>query len=325
MHAKKEGSPSGRLRNADQAAMLSSSSMGGVIELSGIPDENRTVRMMPPDSRAASALDDWVKDSESLLNVAGLDLSQVDLSGADLTMGLLTETILRRAKLVGTDLYRSHLEHAVLDEADLTGATLVKAAMDETSLRGANLQQTDLGSTELWAVDARGACFRAAKLDGASLMAVKLQGADLADVSLSETALKVVFDEHTVVTGLSGTIFGPALLESQDTQREISGSELEQWLNSRGASVRVLNPPPSTDITYYAKISEGYSRNSPQGVVRRRTENGVTYDEAFTRNLRWEPAEYLRLCELGHNEVERVEITETEVAHFIHVVTQENT
>lgn len=298
--------------------------MGGVIELSGTPDVNRTVRMMPPDPQAASALREWVRETNTLLDVSGLDLSQVDLSGADLAMGLLTQTVLRHAKLVGTDLYRAHLENAVLDEADLTGATLVKAVLDEASLRDTNLQQADLGSTELWAVDGRGACFRAAKLDGASLIAVKLQGADLSNASLSETSLKAVFDERTVVTGLSGTFFGPALLETQGVQREIAGPELEQWLNSRGASVRILNPAP-TDVTYYAKISEGYPRSHPQGVVRRRRVNGVAYDEAFTRNLRWEPTEYLRLYELGHNEVEHVEITEMEVSTFVEEVTRENT
>ncbi|MGW5866572.1 hypothetical protein ACWFRJ_30865 [Streptomyces sp. NPDC055239] len=47
-------------------------------------------------------------------------------------------------------------------------------------------------------------------------------------------------------------------------QREIAGPELEQWLNSRGAAVQVLNRS-SADITYYAKISDGYPRSSRAG------------------------------------------------------------
>ncbi|MFI6933131.1 hypothetical protein [Streptomyces sp. NPDC050287] len=71
------------------------------------------------------------------------------------------------------------------------------------------------------------------------------------------------------------------------------------------------------EITYYAKISDGYPRSNPRGIVRRRIDEGQTHDEAFTRNLRWEPTEYLRLYELGHNEVDHVEISAVEAARFI--------
>jgi uncharacterized protein YjbI with pentapeptide repeats len=247
--------------------------------------------------------------SDSLLDVSALDLSRADLSGADLAIALMTQTVLRSAKLVGTDLYRAHLEGAVLDEA---------------SLRGATLDEADLGCASLWAVDARSARFRAAKLDGASLVDVKLEGADLTDASVRETSLKAVLDEHTVVRGLSGTLFGPAVIDHAGVRPEISGLDLERWLNSRGGKVRVLDPR-SGDITYYAKFSEGYSRSNLQGIVRRRMVNGVAHDEAFTRNLRWEPTEYLRLHELGHNEVDHVEISEAEAVAFIEEVTRQNT
>lgn len=71
------------------------------------------------------------------------------------------------------------------------------------------------------------------------------------------------------------------------------------------------------EITYFAKIGEAYPRSSPRGIVRRRVDDDRTYDEAFTRNLRWEPTEYLRLYALGQNEIDPVEITEIEAAAFI--------
>ena len=279
---------------------------------------------MPPDAEAAAALQEWVEQADTLLDVSGLNVSQADLSGADLAMGLLTQANLRGAKLVGTELYRAHLEGAQLDGADLTGASLVKVELDEASLQGTILDGADLGSTDLWAVDARSARFRGAKLDGASLIDVRLEGADLTNASVLETSLKAVLDESTIVQGLSGTVFGPALINQAGVRQEINGQDLQQWLNSRGAKVRVLNPL-SEEITYYAKFSEGYSRSNPQGIVRRRVVDGVPHDEAFTRNLRWEPTEYLRLYELGHNDVDHVEISETEAASFIDEVTRENT
>ncbi|MEU2154057.1 hypothetical protein ABZ532_03345 [Streptomyces sp. NPDC019396] len=74
-------------------------------------------------------------------------------------------------------------------------------------------------------------------------------------------------------------------------------------------------------ITYYAKVSEGYPRHNPRGIVRRRVDESRTYGEAFTRRLRWEPTEYLKLYDLGHNEVDHVKITEIEAAAFIESVT----
>ncbi|WP_433397916.1 hypothetical protein [Streptomyces sp. CA-146814] len=71
------------------------------------------------------------------------------------------------------------------------------------------------------------------------------------------------------------------------------------------------------EMTYFAKISDGYPRHSPRGIVRRRVDDGRTHDESFTRNLRWEPTEYLRLYDLGHNEIDHVRITEIEAAAFI--------
>lgn len=76
------------------------------------------------------------------------------------------------------------------------------------------------------------------------------------------------------------------------------------------------------EMTYYAKISDGYPRHSPGGIIRRRVDDDRTYDEAFTRNLRWEPTEYLRLYDLGHNDIDHVRITEIEAAAFIEALTK---
>uniref|UniRef100_A0AAU2V202 Pentapeptide repeat-containing protein n=1 Tax=Streptomyces sp. NBC_00003 TaxID=2903608 RepID=A0AAU2V202_9ACTN len=253
-------------------------------------------------------------------DAAGLDLTAADLSGADFGGGMLAETVLRDAVLVGTDLYRCHREGAVLDGADLTGACLIKAVLDEASLRGAKLDRADLGSAELAGTDVRGGSLRGARLNAAALLGTLFQGADLTGASVKETSFSAVVDEHTVVQGLSGSVYGPMTVESGEQRREISGRELELWLNSRGADVRVIDPA-SREITYYAKIGDGYPRSSPRGIVRRRFLDGVAYDEAFTRNLRWEPTEYLRLYELGHNDVDHVEITEEEADAFVAAVT----
>ncbi|MER6912644.1 hypothetical protein ABT354_13330 [Streptomyces sp. NPDC000594] len=77
------------------------------------------------------------------------------------------------------------------------------------------------------------------------------------------------------------------------------------------------------EITYYAKTDADKPRSSPRGIVRRRVDDeDRTWDEAFTRNLRWEPTEYLRRHELGHNDTEPERIGEVEAAAFIESVTR---
>lgn len=73
----------------------------------------------------------------------------------------------------------------------------------------------------------------------------------------------------------------------------------QQW-DSAGAS----------SVTYYALVDEQNPRSDPLGVARRRVTDEGSFDEIFTRNLRWEPTEYFERYRLGHNDVDHVEITE---------------
>ncbi|MFE6159264.1 pentapeptide repeat-containing protein [Streptomyces sp. NPDC056486] len=288
----------------------------GVIELPGTWDARRAVRVLPPADEAADALRIWSGQEDTTLDLCGLDASGVDLTGVDVAMGLFIESRLEDAVLADTDLYRADLGYAVLDRADLSRSCLVKAVLDYASLQAAVLADTNLGSAELYKTDARGACLRGACLHGALLLDTRLEGADLTGASVQGTSFKVRLDERTLVAGLTGSVYGPAYVMDNGARRELAGRELERWLQQRGATVQVLNPAPNT-TTYYAKISEGYPRSHPQGIVRRSTADGLTSDHAFTRNLRWEPTEYLRLYELGHNDTDHVEISEAEAAAFI--------
>ncbi|MFF2247184.1 pentapeptide repeat-containing protein [Streptomyces sp. NPDC058142] len=235
--------------------------------VSATADARRRVRVAPADPEAAAVLRSWARQGDSLLDVTELDLSHTDLSGLDLAVGLLTGTVLRGARLVGTDLYRAHMEGAVLEGADLSRACLTKAILDEADLRGAVLVAASLGSAELYGVDARAASFRGARLNGASFLDARLEGADLTGASVRETSLKAVLDDRTRVEGLTGTVFGPARLEGSGPPHELAGPALEKWLNSRGAAVQVLGsrPAPRTDARTDARTdrASGNVRNRP--------------------------------------------------------------
>ncbi|MBQ6643163.1 MAG: hypothetical protein IJH84_19305 [Saccharopolyspora sp.] len=94
-------------------------------------------------------------------------------------------------------------------------------------------------------------------------------------------------------------------------------AEITEALDARSAAER-----RTAQVTYYAKIDELHPRSDPRGLVRRRILDGVTHDEAFTRQLDWEPTEYLKRYAIGHNEIDHVEITEQEADEFVQRMTR---
>ncbi|MCX5529230.1 hypothetical protein OG785_01400 [Streptomyces sp. NBC_00006] len=120
-----------------------------------------------------------------------------------------------------------------------------------------------------------------------------------------------------------------------DQAIDLNGVSLPRW----GLDTTIAAPPFPTvttatldaldfeakgRITYFAVVDEGFPRERPLGVMRRRAvgREPVTRDEAFGRNLRWEPTDYFDLYALGHNDTDHVEISEIEAAAFIDRVIQ---
>ncbi len=203
----------------------------------------RRVRSLPLDKKAAAVMAEWESSGADItLDATCLDLTGADFSRADFANGMLFDAVLRGVRFTGADLYRAHLEGSDLSRADLSDCWLAKAVLDEALLRGANLEGANLGSAELYQVDATDANFRNCRLNSAMLLSVQLRGADLSHATVDQTSFQVVMDDRTVVEGLEGTVFGPAHVTEGDQLREISGAELERWLNDRGARVRVIGP-----------------------------------------------------------------------------------
>ncbi|MBJ6616518.1 pentapeptide repeat-containing protein [Streptomyces sp. I3(2020)] len=195
----------------------------------------------PPDREATTRLQEWLQAG----GTGGIDMIGLDLSGADLSGGIFQESWFSNAQLVGTkligaDLYRSDAEGADFSGADLTRASLVRANLDDAVLRGAVLDGADLVKASLYEVDASAASLRGTRLMGASLIDVDFRGSDLSQAIVRENTFKVTVDETTNFTGMSGTLFGPVQLITQEGKKEISGTELERWLRELGATFRYL-------------------------------------------------------------------------------------
>jgi uncharacterized protein YjbI with pentapeptide repeats len=112
--------------------------------------------------------------SEVNLN-GGDDLSQADLSGANLYYSKLNEVNLSEANLSG-----AVLREAKLNEAKLNGAKLIAS-----NLSGANLRKAELISADLRKANLRKAIFSGADLCDAALRKANLSGTNLNRANLS--------------------------------------------------------------------------------------------------------------------------------------------
>jgi hypothetical protein len=98
-------------------------------------------------------------------------------------------------------------------------------------------------------------------------------------------------------------------------------AEIEGLAGAGGVPMdQYLADQPGGATTYYAKTRPGYPRSAPAGIVRRSGTGVTAVDEAFTRNLRWEPTEFLRRAALGlddtDTDTDTVEITEADAVDF---------
>jgi len=69
--------------------------------------------------------------------------------------------------------------------------------------------------------------------------------------------------------------------------------------------------------TYYALVNEFSSLDRPGGVLRRVEDDEGQDDEAFTRNLTWEPTPLFYSFERGDSSNQFYEITEEEAARIV--------
>lgn len=103
-----------------------------------------------------------------------IDLSDANLSGADLSLVNLYGADLSRANLS-----RADLSLAILSEARLSGANLYMTTLSEARLSGANLREAHLYMTTLDMTNLSGA-----NLSHANIMGANLSGADLTDATV---------------------------------------------------------------------------------------------------------------------------------------------
>lgn len=158
-------------------------------------------------------------------NLAGVDLSELDLVGID-----LGESNLDSANLSRTDLTQANFSKANLTEADLNRAIAKSANLREASLMGADLERCDLSLADLSRVsienaDLSDANLRGVDLSEANAMAADFTLADLHQANLTGAQLAgavfaycVLLEANLAGVHLSNTTFADADLEGVDLE-----------------------------------------------------------------------------------------------------------
>ncbi|MEH2212897.1 MAG: pentapeptide repeat-containing protein [Nostoc sp.] len=119
------------------------------------------------------------RKSENDLENQRLNLSNIDIKGADLRKADLQKADLSEANLQRVVLRGSNLQRAVLRKTNLQRAYLNQANLQESVLRAGNLQGAHLNEANL-----QGAYLCEANLQGAYLSKTNLQGVDLSEANL---------------------------------------------------------------------------------------------------------------------------------------------
>lgn len=120
-----------------------------------------------------------------------LDLSYVDMRGANLDNANLERAILYKANLAGANLNRANLHKAVLTAANLAGANLRCANLQQAIMGAANLTGADLSNANLYQTNLFLANLHGAILDGANLGSANLREANLSNTKLESPQMKI--------------------------------------------------------------------------------------------------------------------------------------
>jgi hypothetical protein len=129
----------------------------------------------------------------SRMNLLRVSLEGADLREADLRRANLREANLNCADLRGSQLYRANLNRAVLTNANLEGANLYRAYLSRADLRNTNFQGADLGLSTIVSSNLEGVRLTGARVYGISVW-------DLKGVPADQTDLVITPDNETEIT-----------------------------------------------------------------------------------------------------------------------------
>ena len=147
-------------------------------------------------------------------NLPKNDLSNMDLSGIDMTRLILIKADLSYSNLANTDFTDANLAGVDLSDRDMTGTVLTRADLSYSNLNGVNLANKDMTGTVLIGADLTDANLAGVDLSDRDMSRTILRGVDLSNKDLSDTILRgadltdaVLPSDYLTAKDFEGTIF----------------------------------------------------------------------------------------------------------------------
>lgn len=153
----------------------------------------------------------WDTYDDSIADLSGAQIKQVNLTDANLSRVLMIGTDLRRATLNRANLSNARLVGAKLGSAQLVGADLRGAVLENASLTGADLGEAKLNEANLYAASLSRVIAIGTQLSFANLIKTNWQGSDLSGAYLDRANLS---DANLSATRLTGAILRSAQMNS---------------------------------------------------------------------------------------------------------------
>jgi uncharacterized protein YjbI with pentapeptide repeats len=128
----------------------------------------------------------YKNDEDHRLELSGVDLRganlrEAKLAGANLSTADLSGAMLEGADLQGADLEGANFEGAVLNKANLQDVNL-----HQTNLSKARLIEADLKNAKLWETNLKDATLEKANLEGVIFQGVEVEGTNFKDSNFAE-------------------------------------------------------------------------------------------------------------------------------------------
>jgi len=117
--------------------------------------------------------------------IVGQNLNEIDLTGVNLYGADLSYSTIRNAHLTGANLYHANLFRTSLLHTNLTDADLADADLADADLRHATLRSADLSGACLYESDFRDADLRGADLSGTNTTGTRFFDAQLDGVTMN--------------------------------------------------------------------------------------------------------------------------------------------
>lgn len=140
-------------------------------------------------------------DLRALKSIKGLNLAALSAKGA-VFYGL----DMRNVQLSGAQLEDADLRNCDLRGADLRGVRLTRARLDGANMEGAQIGPLILGGDRLFPADLREARIRGVNLRSANLRKAKMDGADLSRSDLQDAQVDIESLVNVVCVALKGKI-----------------------------------------------------------------------------------------------------------------------